>query len=104
MADYYNLIANAVSRHPGDRRPLYERARIALTARLQQVDPPLSAADIAWERQALEAAILRVEGGLASTQRQAPNNQSNIQSPQPIALDDTDYRAPPKQPNYPAAN
>jgi hypothetical protein len=60
-ADYYPVIARAVSRLPNDtpeaRRTLYDRARMALTAQLDEHDQ----LQIECERRALEAAIHRVE-------------------------------------------
>src|ERR1700759_1939149 len=61
MADYYPLIARAVSgldaNAPGEqRRALYERARTALIAQLRSVEPPLSESEITRERLSLEEA------------------------------------------------
>lgn len=65
MADYYPLIARAVERlsenNPEMRSSVYERARSALIDQLRTLDPPLSEADIARERIALDEAIARVE-------------------------------------------
>jgi hypothetical protein len=65
MADYYPLIAKAVSgldKSTGEaRRALYDRARTALLAQLRGVEPALSEPDITRERLALEEAIRRVE-------------------------------------------
>ncbi len=65
MADYYPLIARAVSgldKNTGEiRRTLYERARAALVGQLRSVDPPLNESDITRERLALEEAIRKVE-------------------------------------------
>ena len=60
MADYYPLIARAISgldpNASGEsRRALYERARSALISQLRSVEPALSEADITRERLALEA-------------------------------------------------
>jgi hypothetical protein len=64
-SDYYSTIARAVSGLPGKseeaRAAVYENARIALQKRLSAFDPPISEADLAIERSALEAAIQRVE-------------------------------------------
>jgi hypothetical protein len=61
MADYYPLIAKAVSgleKSTGEaRRALYDRARTALLAQLRGVEPALSEPDITRERLALEEAI-----------------------------------------------
>src|ERR1700720_327998 len=73
MADYYPLIAKAVSgleRNTGEgRRALYERARTALVAQLRGVIPALSESDITRERLALEEAIRKVEGEAARRSR-----------------------------------
>ncbi len=66
MADYYPLIARAISgldpSAPAEsRRALYERARTALISQLRGVQPALSEAEITRERLALEDAVRRVE-------------------------------------------
>jgi hypothetical protein len=69
MADYYPLIAKAVSgldKSTGEtRRALYDRARTALLAQLRGVEPALSEPDITRERLALEEAIRKVENEVA---------------------------------------
>ncbi len=73
MADYYPLIARAVSSLDSStadsRRAIYERARTALMAQLHGVDPALSESDITRERLALEEAIRRVESEAAKRPR-----------------------------------
>jgi hypothetical protein len=68
MADYYSLIAGAVSRLPSQtdeaRHALYEHARTVLLERLHSLDPPLSAAELGNAEARLEAAISRVESEL----------------------------------------
>ena len=76
MADYYPLIARAISgldpSAPGEsRRALYERARAALIAQLRSVDPPLSESEITRERLALEEAVRKVESEAAQRARDA---------------------------------
>jgi len=65
MADYYSVIARAVSALPSktdeDRRAVYERARKALEERLRALDPPLPETELAQQKCDLEAAIIRVE-------------------------------------------
>ena len=65
MADYYSIVARAVSRLPLNndeaRHAIYERARTVLQETLRNHDPPLSEADLTGERSALEVAIERVE-------------------------------------------
>jgi hypothetical protein len=79
MADYYPLIAKAVSgleKSTGEtRRALYDRARTALLAQLRGVEPALSEPDITRERLALEEAIRKVEGEIAF-QRVDPTRRS----------------------------
>ena len=76
MADYYPLIARAISgldpNAPGEsRRALYERARAALIQQLRSVDPPLSESEITRERLALEEAVRKVESEAAQRAREA---------------------------------
>jgi hypothetical protein len=70
MADYYSLLARAVSRLPSKtdeatRHAIYERARTALQESLRTLDPPISEAELANAQFALEAAIRRVEQDVA---------------------------------------
>ena len=65
MADYYQLIGNAVAdlddKTSESRRAFYDRARATLADQLRKVDPPLSEMFIEHERMALEDAISKVE-------------------------------------------
>jgi hypothetical protein len=82
MADYYSLLAKAVSNLPKAgpepaRKAIYDRARKALVRQLRSLGPTLSEGDIAREEAALETAITRLEGqfssgGAASAARPAP--------------------------------
>jgi len=73
MADYYPLIARAVSgldKNSGEnRRALYDRARTALVSQLRGVEPPLDETDITRERLSLEEAIRKVEAEAAKRLR-----------------------------------
>src|SRR6188508_1799994 len=75
MADYYPLIARAVSgldKNTGEnRRALYDRARVALVAQLRSVQPKLEESEITRERLALEEAIRKVEAESARQAREA---------------------------------
>src|SRR5713101_6910574 len=76
MADYYPLIARAISgldpSAPGEsRRALYERARAALISQLRSVQPPLSESEITRERLSLEEAVRKVESEAAQRAREA---------------------------------
>ena len=95
MADYYPLIARAVTgldKGTGEaRRALYERARIALVAQLRGVVPALSEADITRERLALEEAIRKVEAEAARRPRQ-PTSEWPRANPMPNpALGETGF-------------
>ena len=61
MADYYSVIATAVSRLPNKtdeaRRAIYDRARTALQEALRDYEPPL----LAKEQAALDDAIRVLE-------------------------------------------
>ena len=54
MADYYPLISRALDglsdKSPDMRRAVYERARTALMAQLQSLNPPLPVSEITRER------------------------------------------------------
>ena|SRR5713101_8552103 len=67
MADYYSVIARAVSRSPSTtdeaRHTIYEEARTALHERLGN-DPQISDAELVNEHFRLEVAIYGVEEGL----------------------------------------
>jgi hypothetical protein len=74
MADYYPVIARAVSRLPSKtdeaRHSIYKRARTTLQENLRTHDPPVSPAELATEQFALEAAISRVETELRHSARE----------------------------------
>ena len=63
MADYYSVIAHAVSRLPSKtdeaRQAIYERAHAALRKALRS--PPFSETELMAEQAALEVAISMVE-------------------------------------------
>jgi hypothetical protein len=65
MADYYPVLAHAVSRlannNANDRQELYKRARTIADAQLSREDLQRSPSQIMRERAALERAIRRVE-------------------------------------------
>jgi hypothetical protein len=65
MADYYSLVARAVSRLPCNtgeaRHAIYEQARTALREALSNNDPPFSEPELANEQAALDACIRVLE-------------------------------------------
>ncbi|MFY9893661.1 MAG: hypothetical protein WAK63_05940 [Xanthobacteraceae bacterium] len=76
MADYYPVLARAVSRlainDAQARREVYERAQAIVIAELRRQDLQISAPEIMRELAALETAIRRVEAESLSHQSQAP--------------------------------
>jgi hypothetical protein len=88
MADYYPLIAKAVTgleKSTGEaRRALYDRARTALLAQLRGVEPALSESDITRERLALEEAIRKVEAEAARRSRSDPPPPARTDPPPPV--------------------
>ena len=70
MADYYPILARAVSRlatnNAQARQELYEHARKVLAAQLRIHDPQFSAPETISERIAFEAASLRLEAEMRS--------------------------------------
>ena len=65
MADYYSLIARAISCMPCNtaeaRHAIYEQARTALREALSNNDPPFSEPELANEQAALDASIRVLE-------------------------------------------
>jgi hypothetical protein len=83
MADYYPLIAKALSGlapdAPGEsRRGLYERARAALIAQLRSVQPALSESEINRERLSLEEAVRKVEREAAQLARMRSRSSGDL--------------------------
>ncbi len=70
MAEYYPLLARAVANLPSStpetRRAIYERARKALMAQLQKIEPPIAPEDISREEAALTQAVDRLEAEVAA--------------------------------------
>ncbi len=95
MAEYYPLLAKAVAGLPNStpetRRAVYDRARKALLGQLQNLQPPVPAADLARETDALDAAVARLEAELAG---KAP-------APQPPSRPAPKPAAPPLRPAAP---
>lgn len=77
MADYYPLLARAISSLPQNnaeaRKAVFDRARTALLRQLRGVDPPLPEGEITRERLSLEEAIRRLEAE-ATPQDNVPDN------------------------------
>src|SRR5215475_13718184 len=82
MADYYPLIAKAVSGLDKStseaRRALYDRARMALLAQLREVEPSLTEPEITRERLALEEAIRKIEAEAKRRTGKPPRNSARV--------------------------
>jgi len=82
MADYYSLIAKAVSGLENNtrdfRRTLYDLARTAQTTQLKDMDPPLSETEISLECLALEGAIRKVEAEATANTATPVTNDAKI--------------------------
>jgi len=112
MADYYQLIARAVSALPNNspeaRNAIYERARQALLKQLRVLEPPISEEDIERETQSLEEAIARLEiktaiaagTDAASTQAETKDSSQKKQG-ESLALIQQQEAATPKEPPPP---
>jgi MoxR-like ATPase len=76
MADYYSILARAVSRLETNnaqvRQELYEYARAILNAHFDRSDPQISALGVIDERVEFETAILRVEAESPSRSERSP--------------------------------
>ncbi len=100
MADYYSLIARAVSRLPNRtdeaRQGIYERARTALQERLRTLDPPISEAELANAQFELETAIGRVEQDVAieTAVRRLEQDLLAIDTRQIVREEDVSHAAP----------
>jgi hypothetical protein len=100
MADYYSVIAEAVSRLPantGDaRRELYERARRELAKYFKGQNPPQSEDYVARETLALEAAIRDVEDKSSSTTRTPDGLKHPLRTPVEVSDDLDQTKIDPK--------
>ena len=76
MADYYSILARAVSRLETNnaqvRQELYEYARAILNAHFDRSDPQISALGVIDERVEFETAILRLEAESRSRPERSP--------------------------------
>ena len=76
MADYYSILARAVSRLETNnaqvRQELYEYARAILYAHFDRSDPQISALGVIDERVEFETAILRLEAESRSRPERSP--------------------------------
>jgi hypothetical protein len=89
MADYYPLLAKAVSglkaSTPETRQAIYERARKALLGQLRAMQPPAPDGAIEREAEALDEAIARLEReffGAASDAHQSAIAEPVVQKPE----------------------
>ncbi|MFG1298099.1 hypothetical protein [Xanthobacter variabilis] len=93
MADYYPLLARAISSLPQNtaeaRKAVFDRARTALLRQLRGVDPPLPEGEITRERLGLEEAIRRLEAEYAPQDNEKPEVAAEpvgeAVAPEPVA-------------------
>lgn len=89
MADYYPLLAKAVGSaepSPDARQAVYARARGALVTQLNDLDPPLSPAEIGRELRDLDDAIRRIEDESAGEPPPGPETDQPP-APQPLVAE-----------------
>lgn len=106
MADYYPLLAKAVSglaapdgaQGAESRRAVYDRARGALLGQLRKIDPPIAEADIAREAQALDEAVARLEGEIAARSAAAFAAEAE-RAAEPAQVEDAPLPPAPKTPD-----
>lgn len=107
MADYYPLLSRALDalpdRSPALRKAVYDRARSALIGQLRSLEPPIPDADIDLERDALDAAIARLEAGYGVPPKatQKPETAASV-TPAPMPAPPP-VRAPPPADTLPPA-
>ena len=84
MAEYYPLIAKAISSLPNStpqtRLAIYDRARSALVRQLRSMQPPAPEIDITRETTALNDAIARLESELAPKVAETSSSQSSFET------------------------
>jgi hypothetical protein len=101
MADYYPLLAKAVSglktSTPEARRAIYERARKALLGQLRAMQPPAPESAVEREAQALDDAIERIERELGEIAAAAAEEKLKAQTEAPESVESA-----PQQPQAPA--
>ncbi|PLW75207.1 hypothetical protein [Cohaesibacter celericrescens] len=85
MADYYLILKRAVDSLPDGsrerRQAIYDKARKALLAQLQNMDPPLAPSEISKQRMSLEEAVRVVERDLSLETEQSAASPEGDESP-----------------------
>jgi hypothetical protein len=103
MADYYSILARAVSRlatnNAQTRQELYEHARAILNAHFDRRDPQISAIGVIDERVEFETAILRVEAESQSRPEISPERFADYV---PLRDDIPDFASLLREPVLPA--
>ena len=98
MADYYAILKRAVEAVPTQtreqRQTIYDKARKALLAKLQNMDPPLTPADISKQRMALEEAVRAVERDLSGSSMTAAPALHDTDDEEHVRADQHRHEAP----------
>jgi hypothetical protein len=113
MADYYPLLAKAVSglktSTPEARGAIYERARKALLGQLRSMQPPAPESAIEREAKALDEAVARLELEFgpaapdATQQPLAPAAPDETETPDEVLADEEPSAPPAREAQRPAA-
>lgn len=84
MADYFAILKRAVGALPEgsreQRQAIYDKARKALLAQLQQMDPPLAPSEISKQRVSLEEAIRSIELELSRANDAGTQEEQSVSS------------------------
>jgi hypothetical protein len=113
MADYYPLLAKAVSglktSTPETRAAIYERARKALLGQLQSMQPPPPDSAIERESRALDEAVARLEhefGDVAEPETPEPVQElrlPKVEEEEDTRAEEPAFAPPPRESQRPAA-
>ena len=102
MADYYPLLAKAVSglktSTPEARRAIYDRARKALLGQLRNMQPPAPESAIDRESHALDEAINRLESEFDAPAQTAAEQPIDLTEKLAAALAEKQLAPPPEKP------
>ena len=92
MTDFHAILVNAIAESGAveaeQRAALYDRARVALEAQMDTLDPPLSDEARQVQRQTLEDAIQRVETELAAAVEADTPHEQQLEQQAPEAEDE----------------
>ena len=86
MPDYYQILRTALTEVPDSspqtRNEIYNRAHMALHAKLKEIDPPVAEADLMREAQLFREAVARLETEFGNRAQMVAGGQTQPQKPQ----------------------